>query len=115
MAAHDDAIKMYYHTDSAEVIFNSADLVAVFTKWNGSIKLRIKNGNEKKDEMSGMNVDMNGLTSGIAVAANKSLPQSPASMVSSESETQSISDEQTTSGIRRVFFQFLARIVLSII
>lgn len=46
--------------------------------------------------MSGGISDSNGMTSGSSVANNKSLPQSPASMVSSESETQSISDEQTT-------------------
>lgn len=48
---------------------------------------------------SGIN-DSNGMASGSSVVNNKSLPQSPASMVSSESETQSISDEQTT--IRQV-------------
>lgn len=54
--------------------------------------------------MSGMNIDANGVASGTG----KSLPQSPASMVSSESETQSISDEQTTSSIRQVnFLSFL--------
>lgn len=50
--------------------------------------------------MSSMNTDANGVASGTG----KSLPQSPASMVSSESETQSISDEQTTSSIRQVNF-----------
>ncbi|XP_031619605.1 uncharacterized protein LOC116338469 [Contarinia nasturtii] len=49
--------------------------------------------------MSGFNVDTNGIASGIA--NNKSLPQSPASMGSSESETLSISDEQTSNSISR--------------
>ncbi|XP_055322630.1 uncharacterized protein LOC129578312 [Sitodiplosis mosellana] len=52
--------------------------------------------------MSGINVDTIGLASGTGIANNKSLPQSPASMVSSESETQSISDEQTPSTTRPV-------------
>lgn len=52
--------------------------------------------------MSGINVDSIGLARGTGIANNKSLPQSPASMVSSESETQSISDEQTTSTTRQV-------------
>lgn len=76
--------------------------------------------------MSGINIDANGIASGTGMATNnKSLPQSPASMVSSESETQSISDEQTTSSIRQVhflsflicyffFFLFFARMTLSI-
>lgn len=57
-----------------------------------------------KTKMSGINVDSIGLASGTGIANNKSLPQSPASMVSSESETQSISDEQTTSTTRQVHY-----------
>lgn len=53
----------------------------------------------ENQNMSGIN-DTNGLASGSGIANNKSLPQSPASMVSSESETQSISDEQTATTIR---------------
>lgn len=49
--------------------------------------------------MSAIN-DSNGLNSGSGIANTKSLPQSPASMVSSESETQSVSDEQTINTIR---------------
>lgn len=51
-------------------------------------------------KMSGINIDSIGLASGTGIANNKSLPQSPASMVSSESETQSISDEQTTRRVQ---------------
>lgn len=65
--------------------------------------------------MSGINVDTIGLASsgggggnGTGIANNKSLPQSPASMVSSESETQSISDEQTPSTVRRVSSSLLS-------
>lgn len=55
----------------------------------------------KQTKMSGINVDTSELATGIGIANNKSLPQSPSSMVSSESETQSISDEQSTT-TRRV-------------
>lgn len=41
--------------------------------------------------------DTNGLASGSGIANNDSLPQSPTSMVSSSSETLSISDEQVTT------------------
>lgn len=51
--------------------------------------------------MSSIN-DMSGQGGSSGIFNNKSLPQSPASMVSSESETQSISDEQTASTFRRV-------------
>lgn len=46
--------------------------------------------------MSSIN-DTNGLASGSGIANNDSLPQSPTSMVSSSSETLSISDEQITT------------------
>lgn len=47
--------------------------------------------------------DANGLASGSGIANNDSLPQSPASVLSSESETLSISDEQiTTTSTRQV-------------
>lgn len=65
--------------------------------------------------MSGINVDTNGLASGTGIANNKSLPQSPASMVSSESETLSISDEQTPSTIRRVYIFFLSNELFGIV
>lgn len=61
--------------------------------------------------MSGNNIDNNGLASGTGIANNKSLPQSPASMVSSESETQSISDEQTPNSTRRVHFPYHHRFI----
>lgn len=54
--------------------------------------------------MSGININTSDLASGSEIANNKSLPQSPASIVSSESETQSISDEQAAITIRQVAF-----------
>lgn len=60
--------------------------------------------------MSVNNIYSNVQVNSTGILNNKSLPQSPASMVSSESETQSISDEQTANTARQVS----ARILLSI-
>lgn len=74
--------------------------IVLCMKWTNRFWFKTKNKKKHGTEMSGMNIDANGVASGTG----KSLPQSPASMVSSESETQSISDEQTTSSTRRVNF-----------
>lgn len=103
-----DTIKIFLSHDFGRMHFlvgpiQCAAVVFAWSEQNCTSNRKTKK--TKRHTMSGINIDANGLASGTGMATNnKSLPQSPASMVSSESETQSISDEQTTSSIRQVNF-----------